>query len=109
MSLLAKKRAKKRIITTFIFLVVLFFSIPFWMKKYKIFAIKRDVIENFQENNLHSRILKKYTDETEAENFYFYIEYQEGNSFYVAEYLCQNINNKWEFHFITQDLIRYGK
>lgn len=106
MSLLARKRARTRIITIVIFLIVLLISTPFFMKQYKIFHIKRDVVQNFQKNNLHSRILKKYTDETIGENFYFYIEYQEGNSLYIAEYLCQNIHGQWEFDFIAKRLLK---
>ncbi len=106
MSLLARKRARTRIITVIICLTVILICTPFVKKSYGIFDIKREVLKDFQENNMHSRILKKYTDETEAENFYFYIEYQEGNSFYIAEYLCQNINGQWEFDFIAKRFIR---
>ncbi len=106
MSLLSRKRARNRIIGVIIFLVISLISMPFILKAYKIFSIKKSVIEDFQENNIHSRILRKYTDETEAENFYFYIEYREGNSFYVAEYLCQNINGRWIFHFIAKTPIK---
>lgn len=106
MSLLSRKRARTRIIIIIVLLLVLSISTPFFIKTYKIFRIKERVVSDFQDNNMHSRILKKYTDETVAENFYYYIEYQEGNSFYIAEYLCQNINGQWEFDFISKRLVK---
>ena len=91
-----------------IILIIMFVSImtPFVIKRYNISKIKDAVIKDLKINNAHSDIIRTYTGETDAQNFYFYIEYKESNIIYVVEYLCQKIDNEWVFYFVAKDFLR---